>query len=309
MEIALVGYTGFVGSNLEMSIKNCKKFNTKNIELSFGTKPDLLIYSAVPAAMFIANSRPKEDFEVICNAIENIKKIDAKRVVLISTVAVYENTQFVDETHIINEKLLLPYGKNRLYLERWVSLNCENSLVVRLPAVYGYNLKKNFIYDLINIIPKMLKIEKFEELVKENESLSNFYKLEEDNFYHCTDEKSRELYLFFKNNKFNALSFTDSRSIYQFYNLSNLWRDISIALDNNLKLLNISTEPVSIKEVYSYIIGGEFINELNIVPYNYNIKTIYSDLFYGSNGYITSKQTVLEDLKEYVKKEIIKQWE
>ena len=39
-----------------------------------------------------------------------------------------------------------------------------DALIIRLPGLYGLNIKKNFIYDYMNVIPFMLKQEKFEEL-------------------------------------------------------------------------------------------------------------------------------------------------
>lgn len=43
MKSALVGYTGFVGSNLAEQFEFTLKFNTKNIAQAFGTTPDLLV--------------------------------------------------------------------------------------------------------------------------------------------------------------------------------------------------------------------------------------------------------------------------
>lgn len=308
MDVALIGYSGFVGSNLCACIPMCKKYNSKNIADAFDSEPELLIYSAVPAAMFIANSNPSEDFDIVLNAIENIKKIKAKRVVLISTVAVYDKTINVDETHDIDDSLLLPYGENRYYLEKWVLNNYANSLVIRLPAIYGINLKKNFIYDFINIIPKMLNKEKYDILSSKNAIIADNYILMDDNFYHCKNENSFELYNYFVNSDFNALSFTDSRSIYQFYNLSNLWRDIEISLKNNLRLINLCTEPVSINELFKYITGKEFVNELNKKPFNYDIKTRHYKLFGGKNCYLRDKNQVLDDVKSFVELEIKRKW-
>ena len=42
---ALVGYTGFVGSNIYTSGEFDAVYNSKNIEEAFGTKPDLLVYA------------------------------------------------------------------------------------------------------------------------------------------------------------------------------------------------------------------------------------------------------------------------
>lgn len=308
MKTAIVGYTGFVGSNLSNSFDFDAKYNSKNIEDAYGTKPDLLVYSAVPAAMFVANSNPEKDLKKIEAAIENIKKIEAKRVVLISTIAVYDRTDGVDELHTINEENILPYGKNRLYLEKWVIDNCENSVVVRLPAIYGLNLKKNFIYDYINIIPKMLNKNKYEELLPLRDCIKENYELFPDNFYHCINDDSNELYMFFKNNSFNAIMFTDSRSVYQFYNLNRLWNDIDIALNNGVRLLNITTEPVSVSEVYEFLCGEKFKNEFNKQPFDYDVRSIHAILYNSSNGYMLDKQAVLKDLKEYVDMEIERKW-
>ena len=95
----IVGYTGFVGSNLCLSHRFEYLINSKNIESAFGKAPDTLIYSGVPAEMFIANNFPEKDKEIIENAKSNIKKINPRRVVLISTVAVYDCTKGVDEDH------------------------------------------------------------------------------------------------------------------------------------------------------------------------------------------------------------------
>lgn len=44
MKTALVGYTGFVGSNIYAAGSFDGAYNSKNIEEAYGTNPDLLIY-------------------------------------------------------------------------------------------------------------------------------------------------------------------------------------------------------------------------------------------------------------------------
>lgn len=311
MRVSLVGYTGFVGSNLATSFEFTDIYNSKNIEDAFGTKPDLLVYAGLPAAMFKANENPDADFADILQAAENIKAIRPKRIVLVSSVAVYDRIYDVDEKHVIDENQLLPYGKNRLYLENWVSENCDG-LIVRLPALYGINLKKNFIYDFINVIPAMLNEKKYQELVSGDYGnlLKSSYQLQGDKFYHliATGEEKKRVYQYFKDSAFNAISFTDSRSIYQFYNLGRLWSDITTALEKNIKLLNITTEPVSVAEVYKVLAGTEFKNELMKEPYNYDVRSIYAEMLGGADGYLVNKTDELTDLKAYVDKEKKRIW-
>lgn len=129
---AIVGYTGFVGSNLCRFHTFSGQYNSKNVEEAFGTEPELLVYSGVRAEMFLANKDPEGDFKIIENAIENIKKIAPKKLVLISTVAVYPKPNGVDETTVIETDQLSAYGRNRLFLEQWVEENRKDHLIVRL---------------------------------------------------------------------------------------------------------------------------------------------------------------------------------
>lgn len=310
MKTALVGYTGVVGSNLAASYNFTSLYNSKNIQDAYGTEPGLLVYSGLPAAMFKANAAPEADFADILQAIKNIIAIRPRRIVLISSVAVYDRTFDVDERYPIDENSLLPYGKNRLYLERWVADNCEDSLIVRLPAIYGINLKKNFIYDYINMIPTMLDEKKYQELVNDCDLIKRVYMLEPDQFYHfmATENDKKLAYEYFSTASFNAISFTDSRSIYQFYNLRRLWLDIQVALNNNVRLLNIVTEPVSAAEVYKYLAEKDFINESAKKPYHYDIKSIHADLYGGKGGYLLGKADELADLKKYVDGEKQRIW-
>ena len=304
MKDILVGYSGFVGSNIADKHVFEGLFNSKNINEAFGLKPDLLVYSGVPSAMFLANNFPEKDFDIIENAMDNINKINPKCLVLISTIAVYDNPIGVDENSKIELDKLTTYGKNRLLLEQYVEENYKDYLIVRLPALFGKNLKKNFIYDYINLIPSLLTKDKFVELIENDSFIKDYYTLQDNGFYKCKELNNDEKVIlknYFKKNIFSALNFTDSRSIYQFYDLSHLWEHIEIALKNNIKKLNLATEPIQVSELYTALSGKTFINELDKQPFEYNYKTIHANLFGGKNGYIYTKNNVLTQIKEFIK--------
>lgn len=310
MKTALVGYTGFVGSNLNCLYQFTNLYNSKNIHEAYDTEPDLLVYAGLPSEMFKANANPDDDYKNILQAIKNIEAIKPKKLVLISTVAVYDKTNDVDEKHIICKDSLLPYGRNRLILEEWVLDNYYDSLVVRLPAIYGLNLKKNFIFDLINVIPVMLTENKYFELCKKSALIEQAYRIGSDKFYYLNADSNvkKQIYNYFSMADFNAIKFTDNRSIYQFYNLKRLWKDITIALNNNIKLINMVTEPISAAEIYKSVTGNDFINELSKPPFDYKIKSAYASLFGGDNGYMVDKTEVLSDLQEYIVEEKKRLW-
>lgn len=310
MSTALVGYTGFVGSNIYAAGKIDAAYNSKNIEQAFGTNPDLLIYAGLRAEKYLANNAPEKDMELIIQAEENISKINPKKLVLISTIDVFKRPKFVDEKSDIDTEALHAYGYNRYQLELWVREKYPDALIIRLPGLFGKNIKKNFIYDYINVIPFMLKAEKFEELLAKEEdlgdSIKNYYILQENGFYkvNVPEEKKNSLKEKFRKLGFSALNFTDSRSIYQFYNLANLWEDINKALDAGITMWHPATEPVSASEVYEYLTGESFVNELSGTPADYDYKTIYADVFGGNGGYICDKEKVLKQIKSFVDNEL-----
>lgn len=305
MKTALVGYSGFVGSNIYINGKFDAVYNSKNIEQAFGTNPDLLIYAGLRAEKYLANNAPEKDLELIEQAEDNIKKINPKKLVLISTIDVFKNPRDVDENSKIDTVNLHPYGYNRYLLELWVRDNYPDALIIRLPGLFGKNIKKNFIYDYINVIPFMLTETKFKELVKTDAELVKFYELQGNGFYKVNVlEEDRELLKEkFRKLGFSALNFTDSRNIYQFYNLGRLWDDIQIALNAGITLWHPAVEPVSVGELYKYLTGSEFNNELKGIPVFYDYKTIHEKLFDGKNGYIEDKKVVLQEIKMFVKGE------
>lgn len=299
---ALVGYTGFVGSNIYGSGRFDAAYNSKNIEEAFGTKPDLLVYSGLRAEKYLANNEPEKDRALIDEAYENIKRIGARRLVLISTIDVFKDPKNADEKTVIDTQDLHPYGYNRYILECRVRDDYPDALIVRLPALFGKNIKKNFIYDYINIIPFMIKADKFRELTDKDPRLNDYYVLQDNGFYkvNVSPEDREMLKERFLALGFSALNFTDSRSKYQFYDLSRLWDDINTALEAGLTVWHPATEPVSAGEVYKYLTGNTFVNELGGAPADYDYRTLYASLFGGRDGYICSKDQVLEDIRRFV---------
>lgn len=303
MKDILVGYTGFVGGNIAAKHQFEGLYNSKNIGEAYGTNPDLLVYSGVRAEMFLANKFPEKDLASMNEAFENIKQINPKRLVLISTISVYNNPVGIDEDAEIVSDSLTSYGKNRHYLEMQVRNEWPDALIVRLPALYGKGLKKNFIYDLIHFIPAILNEKKYMELSNRDSLIAERYDLQDNGFYRCnasTKEEEIELKSHLENLGFSALNFTDSRSQYQFYNLWYLWSHIQKALEHNLSILNTATEPVTIAELYANIMGQDFVNEIRDDYPVQDYRSKHASLLGGANGYLFDKTFVMDDIKSFV---------
>lgn len=303
MNIDIVGYTGFVGSNLCLSHKFDHYYNSKNISDAYGTAPDILVYAGVTGTKYIANKNPEKDKQIIESAISNIEKIAPKKLVLISTIDTFVKPDNINEDEEPTSQSDFVYGFHRRILEEWVKKNVENYLIVRLPGIYGANLKKNYIYDLINPIPQVLSQSLYESFSSKEEIIKKIYKSSEDGFYHIINNNNfpkSEILAAFARNNFSALNFTDSRGFFQYYNLKFLWRHIQIALRHNLKILNIATEPFTISELYTYVSGKTMKNECSRdIPF-YNLKTKYDVLFGGANNYMFTKKQVMQDIKSFI---------
>jgi sugar phosphate isomerase/epimerase len=148
---AIVGYTGFVGSNLLQFYKFDHFYNSRNFTEAANQSFDELFFCGVPAVKWRANKYPQEDADIIEQIETVLNSVTAKRVILISTIDVYDDVdREYDEDYDCDWVHNHAYGRNRYLFERFIQRRFENHHIIRLPALFGKGLKKNVIYDLIH---------------------------------------------------------------------------------------------------------------------------------------------------------------
>lgn len=150
----LIGSTGLVGSTLKETIDFDYEFNSKNIHTFEQVVPDgcELWLSCLPATKWLVNKNLKQDMENIMKILTIIKYKTYSRVILISTIDVYNDSPMLcDESYKPNFGGL-SYGNNRLMFEYLVDkfLTKDDYKIYRLPALFNNKIKKNVLYDLIN---------------------------------------------------------------------------------------------------------------------------------------------------------------
>lgn len=150
MKNALIWYTWFVWSNLDSQYDFEYKYNSKNIGDIDGESFDLVVCAWVKAVKWYANQHPEEDEEGINSLIKHLKTIKTEKFVLISTIDVYPEPFLATEDSVQNFQYNQPYWKNRYNLEEFVKKTFNDYLIIRLPWLFGKNIKKNVIFDLLN---------------------------------------------------------------------------------------------------------------------------------------------------------------
>jgi hypothetical protein len=100
----------------------------------------------------------------------------------------------------------------------------------------------------------------------------------------------------------NELHKFNPESSFQFYPISNLWSDINIALNNNIKLAHFSSQPMSVYEIsrkFNYDIQNFSKKNKKII---YDMQTIHSQIYNQHSDYLYTKNTINDQIKNYLKK-------
>lgn len=252
MTSAIIGHTGFVGGNLVTQVEFDARYNSSNIEDIAGRSYDLVVCSGARAEKWRINQEPERDRAELQRLQDCLRAAHIEQLVLISTVDVYPEPFGVDEGTPIDVDAASAYGRHRRELELWAESNFD-TVVVRLPGLFGRGLKKNAIYDLLH-----------------------------DNMVDRIHADAR----------------------FQFYDLSSLWRDIETAMEHRLHVVNFATPPVSMQDVARRAFGTEFDNRPDgVSPPSYDMRTRHHDAYGGPEGYITTREDVLDRLAGFVERE------
>jgi hypothetical protein len=103
----------------------------------------------------------------------------------------------------------------------------------------------------------------------------------------------------------NNLHTIDSRGVFQFYPMVNLWYDIQIALKAGLSLVHFTAEPISVAEVAQQGFGNVFNQTLSNVPATYDMRTRYAQLFGTQGDYQYSARETIQAIRAYAQSEPI----
>lgn len=305
----LIGYTGFVGSNILAAQDFEYLYNSKNIQDIHQNKMKLLVCAGAPGSMFYANKQKNKDKKNIDRLVDNILKARPDKIVLISTIGVFKNFNKVNNESSTDFEKTLGYGLNRRYLEQILQNQFSDLHILRLPSLFGNNLKKNFIFDIFNPAPSFFSTEKFYELKskfrKSDISLLKFYHFNEKEQLYILDRhelnNSRDKILLentLARYKSSSIFFHSQHSTHQFYNLNNLWKDICKVISLNIPVMHLATQPTKTKDIYKKLLLLD-MPKTTVKAHHEKMETNYSKHWGQKIPFINSKKHLMSELTEF----------
>ena len=147
----LIGFSGFVGQHLLEQTGFDRIYRSSNIREICGLDFDVLVCAGVPAVKWLANKNPDEDLVALKELMTHLRSTRAQRFILISTIDVYPDASSQeDEDASLLHRPNHAYGQNRLWFEEQIKELFHSCHVIRLPALFGRYMKKNYVYDLLH---------------------------------------------------------------------------------------------------------------------------------------------------------------
>jgi hypothetical protein len=306
----LIGYTGFVGGQLAGQSTFSAVFNSANIAELAQQEFDTLVCAAAPGSMFEANKFPDRDQAKIQALIDELSKVRTSRFILISSIAVLEDFAGGDDEGTTAFQEELAYGRHRRALEAFVEETFEESLVARLPALFGQGLRKNFIFDLLNPIPTFLTEAKRARLPvildrQLCEQLTGLYApdpatgmLKLDRAALDADPARAALDEAVITHGFSATQFHNPETTYQYYNMNRLWSDIDVALQAGLSHIHLVSEPLKAARIH-YRLTGRDMPESDARQHHEDMRTRHAELWGKQSPYLEEGDTVLDQLAAF----------
>jgi len=257
--------------------------------------------------MVTANRQPERDRAAIEALADQLDRVNVRRFVLISSIAVLADTAGGEDegTQAFQENLA--YGRHRRLLEAFCESRFDDCLVVRLPALFGPGLRKNFVFDLMNPVPTLLPQERLASLVERMPSelrpwLEDLYSPDEatgmrrlDRPALNADPKRALLDRAVHDAEMSATQFHNPDTTYQYYDMTRLWQDIRMAMWAELRHLHLAVAPLRAADIHARLLHSPMI-QTGAKIHHEDMHTRHAAVWQRDGPYLEDASTVLENL-------------
>lgn len=303
---ALIGSTGFVGGVLSRDVAFDAAYASATIEQIEHQAFDTVICAGAPAVMWRANADPDGDRRNLETLVRSLTRARIERLVLISTIAVLADPAAGADETTADFETQLACGRNRRWLETTLSDHFQ-TVILRLPALYGPGLKKNFLFDLRHPVPAFLKPEAYAGLrarlagpaldaldaVFARDAVSGLMTLDRIALaQHPARDLMAEALIAAE---VDAPGFTHPDSQFQFYGLNDLADHIDAAVRLGLDALHLAVEPWPAGGL-SERLTGRSLRSADAPLRKEDMRTCHSAAFGGAGPYLRSRGQVLDGI-------------
>ncbi len=101
----------------------------------------------------------------------------------------------------------------------------------------------------------------------------------------------------------NNISQIDSRHQFQFYPMVNLWWDLQIAMQHQISLLHLTSEPVEVGQLVQKTLSQNFEQNVSASVLKYDFRTKHGKMFGATANYQYSLQDVCLAVRSYFQSE------
>lgn len=307
---ALIGSTGFVGGALQRHRTYDRVYHSRTIADIAGERFDLAVCAGAPATMWAANADPEGDLANLGRLLDALGRAEIGRLALISTIAVLDDASAGYTEASARYEQAKAYGRNRRWLEEEAQRRFSCT-ILRLPALFGAGLKKNFIFDLLHPIPSFVAPAKFDALLETFSPDARALARAAFAFdpgvkmwafdraaYPRSSAECQRLEAAFAEAGFLARGFTHSQSAFQYYNIDRLADDLDVCVTHAIGVLHVCSEPLQAGDVHRALTGEAFVNE-GPAQVREDMRTEHAGAFGKSGPYLYSQAETLADLRAF----------
>ena len=178
---------------------------------------------------------------------------------------------------------------------------------MRLPALFGEGLRKNFIFDLLNPVPSMLPEQKVEALAGDLDPvLADWVRelyspdpvtgmLKLDRAALNAGRRRAALEDAVTALGFSAMQFHNPATTYQYYAIDRLCADLEIAAEAGLSHVHLVSEPLTAGIIHKRLTGRD-MTETGARLHREDMRTRHAELWGCSGPYLSDAETILDQL-------------
>jgi nucleoside-diphosphate-sugar epimerase len=104
----------------------------------------------------------------------------------------------------------------------------------------------------------------------------------------------------------NCVEMIHPEGVFQYYSLPLLWEDIRRAIEHDVSVLNLATEPIATRTIVERFFSQCTLEPKSTPSPRYDFRSRFATRWGGSNGYLYSAEQILSHLTSFIADERVR---